>query len=332
MRHAPDDLPILARARPLALHAPPRPGDEVTILLALHNGARFITDQLDSLAAQTHGAWRLVVSDDGSTDDGPLQVLRWAVRHPGHDVRLIPGPCRGFAANFLRLLSAVGPDARLVAFADQDDVWLPGKLSRAVDRLAMVEERTPALYCSQTWICDARLGRPLRSRLWERPPSFRNALVQNIAAGNTIVLNHAAQRLLRAAARRVQDVAAHDWWAYQVVSGAGGVILPDEVPSLLYRQHGANVIGANRGLRAMLRRGRIVLTGTYRDWNAMNIAALHRATPYLTPESRALLAEFAQARGAAGPRCATRLGRAGLRRQTWIGTAALWAAASVGLV
>lgn len=332
MRHAPDDLP--SPPLPLALAPHPRvpPGDEVAILLALHNGARFIVDQLDSLASQTHSAWRLIVSDDGSTDDGPLRIRRWAAQHSERSVRLLPGPRRGFAANFLHLLGTVEPSTRFAAFADQDDVWLPGKLQRALDRLNRVDPRLPALHCTQTWICDARLRNPFRSRLWDRQPSFRNALVQNIAAGNTIVMNNAALRLLQAAARRVEDVAAHDWWAYQMVTGAGGVILPDEVPSLLYRQHDANVIGANRGARALWRRGQIVLAGRFRDWNGLNIAALRRATPYLTPESRAVLEEFAAARRVAGPLCAARLNRAGLHRQTWAGTGALWVAASMGLV
>ena len=334
MRYAPDDL------IPTYAFDPPANGDragsssstEVTILLALYNGGRFIDEQLDSLVAQTHPDWRLTVSDDGSHDDGPERVRRWAARHPDRRVRMLSGPGGGFARNFLHLLASVGPGARFVSFAAQDDVWLPGKLARALDALSRVPEREPALYCARTWICDARLGDLHRSEHWPLPPSFRNALVQNIAAGNTIVVNRAALRLLQAAARRVEDVAAHDWWAYQIVTGAGGTVIHDPAPSVLYRQHDANVIGANRGMRAHLRRYWIVVRGHLRRWNDLNIAALLRAAPYLTPENRALVEAFAAARASSPSRRPARLGRLGLHRQSRLGTGCLWVAAVLGLV
>ncbi|MBI1217013.1 MAG: glycosyltransferase [Rhodobacteraceae bacterium] len=333
MRHAPDDLAASIGITPRfgAGRAAPCSDREVAILLALCNGGRFIEEQLDSLAAQTHSEWRLTVSDDGSHDDGAERVRRWAARHPDRQIRMLSGPKAGFARNFLHLLAAVEPGTRFASFADQDDVWLPGKLARAVDALSKVPEREPALYCARSWICDARLGNLHRSERWPLPPSFRNALVQNIAAGNTIVVNRAALRLLQAAARRVEDVAAHDWWAYQVVTGAGGTVIHDSAPSVLYRQHDANVIGANRGLRAHLRRFWIVVRGHLRSWNDLNIAALLRAAPYLTPENRALVEAFAAARAAPPSLRPARLRRLGLHRQSRIGTGCLWIVAVLGL-
>lgn len=332
MRYAPDDMAnsFAIASRSEAVQAQVS-GTEVAILLALCNGSRFIEEQLDSLAAQTHTDWRLTVSDDGSRDDGPMRVRRWAARHPDRKIGMLCGPRAGFSRNFLHLLASVGPGTRFASFADQDDVWLPGKLARAVDALSRVPDREPALYCARTWICDARLGDLQRSERWPLPPSFRNALVQNIAAGNTIVVNRAGLRLLQAAARRVEDVAAHDWWAYQIITGAGGTVIHDPAPSVLYRQHDANVIGANRGLRAHLRRVSIVVRGHLRQWNDLNIAALQRAAPYLTPENRALVDAFAAARAAPPVRRAARLGRLGLHRQSRVGTGCLWVLAALGL-
>lgn len=334
MRYAPDDLiptflPDLHSDWDRTASSSRR---EVSILLALYNGGRFIEEQLDSLVAQTHSDWRLTVSDDGSRDDGPERVRRWAARHPDRQVRVLSGPGGGFARNFLHLLASVGPGVRFASFADQDDVWLPGKLARALEALERVPDREPALYCARTWVCNARLGDLHQSEHWPLPPSFRNALVQNIAAGNTIVVNRAGLRLLQAAARRVEDVAAHDWWAYQIITGAGGTVILDPAPSVLYRQHDANVIGANRGLRAHLRRSWIVARGHLRRWNDLNIAALLRAGPYLTPENRALVEAFAAAR-ASPPSCRPgRLGRLGLHRQSRLGTGCLWVAAILGLL
>lgn len=330
---AQDDMPWLAAAAAgLMTMRPTRPAGEVTILLALYNGARFIEAQLDSFARQTHPDWRLVVSDDGSKDDGAMRVLDWADRHPERELRLIDGPRRGFAANFLHLLAAVEPGAPYVAFSDQDDVWLPGKLAHAVATLAELPASMPAIYCGRRLICDQSLQHVKGAERWGRPPDFRNALVQNITPGNTIVMNRAALRLLQAAARRVRVVYAHDWWAYLMVTGAGGRVIRDAELGLLYRQHDANVVGARRGLRAHLRAAGHGLSGQLRRWQDMNIEALQLAEPYLTRESRSLLAAYAAARQAPWYARPARLRRLGLFRQTRLGTFGLWLVAALGML
>lgn len=84
----------------------------------------------------------------------------------------------------------------------------------------------------------------------------------------------------------------HDWWAYQVISGAGGVVLHDDEPVLLYRQHAANEVGANTGLKAKRQRLYRMLRGDFRDWNDINIAALQAARVRLTPSAQAQLDAF----------------------------------------
>ncbi|MDE3238195.1 MAG: glycosyltransferase [Paracoccaceae bacterium] len=310
----------------------PLPRLDVAILLALKDGARFIEAQLDSLLAQDHPDWHLIVSDDGSADDGAARVRDWAAAHPGVGLRLIRGPGRGHAQNFLHLLRSLDPAPPFAAFCDQDDVWLPGKLDRALSALSAVPEGRPALYFGRVWICNQGLFHLHRSDFWPRPPGFANALVQNIAPGNTIVLNRAAIRLVQRASHGVDRIGAHDWWAYQIITGAGGVVLSDPAPLLLYRQHDRNVIGANRGLRAHLRRWRIVLRGEMRDWTDDNIAALRAASAHLTRHNRALLLAFAAARALPPWRRALALARLGIRRQHRFGTALLWLMTTLGLL
>jgi hypothetical protein len=163
-----------------------------------------------------------------------------------------------------------------------------------------------------------------------KPPSFRNAIVQNIAAGNTIMLNRAGLDLARTAAMQTGPVAVHDWWVYQVLTGAGAQVIFDAEPVLLYRQHAGNLIGANRGPLATLRRLRHLFTGTFRTWNDLNIAALTRIAPRMTPANRALLHRFDAGRqqGAAGR--IRMLRRTQVYRQGTLGQASLWAAALLG--
>ena len=298
----------------------------VTILMGLYQGAAHLRAQLESFAAQDHADWRLIVSDDGSRDAGPEVLADFAAGRPAGQVVCVTGPGRGFAANYLSLLANLPDDPGWVAFSDQDDVWLPDRLSRG---LAALTGEGPALYCSRTWVTAADLSGRVASPLFRRPPSFRNALVQNVAAGNTILLNPAATRLLVASARVVPAVVAHDWWAYLMVTGAGGRILQDARPTLLYRQHGANSIGSNAGWRARARRLRQVWAGGLRAWNDTNTAALLATATLLTPEAQVILSDWQRMRATTpAPLRLIRLARLRLYRQTLASAAVLWLAAA----
>lgn len=305
------------------------PQPKVTVLMALYQGERHLRAQLDSLAAQT-ADWRLVVGDDGSSDAGPQILQDFARDRPGR-VELRPGPRRGAAANFMALLAGLPEAPGHVALADQDDVWQADKLSRALAALEPCGHH-PALYCSRVEICDEALRPSGLSRLPVRPPSFRHALVQNLVQGNTAVLNPAAAALARAAAQGAGEVVMHDWWLYQVVSGAGGRVIHDPEPSLLYRQHGANVVGANDGAGARLASLTRMLKGRHRDWSRANLREMQRLRDRLTPENRRLLDDFA---ALAGPGAVARLRalrRGAFYRQGHLSQAALWLAAALGRV
>ena len=305
------------------------PQPKVTVLMALYQGERHLRAQLDSLAAQT-ADWRLVVGDDGSSDAGPQILQDFARDRPGR-VELRPGPRRGAAANFMALLAGLPEAPGHVALADQDDVWQADKLSRALAALEPCGHH-PALYCSRVEICDEALRPSGLSRLPVRPPSFRHALVQNLVQGNTAVLNPAAAALARAAAQGAGEVVMHDWWLYQVVSGAGGRVIHDPEPSLLYRQHGANVVGANDGAGARLASLTRMLQGRHRDWSRANLREMQRLRDRLTPENRRLLDDFA---ALAGPGAVARLRalrRGAFYRQGHLSQAALWLAAALGRV
>lgn len=297
--------------------------------MGVWQGAAHLQEQLDSIEGQSHADWQLLASDDGSRDGGPALIAAFARAQAPGQVRLVAGQGQGFAANYLSLLRALPADPGWVALSDQDDVWLPDRLSRGIAALAGIAG--PALYCSRSFITsDGLAGRRL-SPPRAQPPSFRNALVQNIAAGNTILLNPAAAALIARSAHLIQGFVVHDWWAYLLVTGAGGVVVHDDEPTVLYRQHAGNVIGANDGLRARLRRLRMVVAGTFREWNEVNAAALQASGGLLSPEGRAVFADWQAMRATRGlvPRL-QRLRALRLYRQTRASTAALWFAAVIG--
>lgn len=301
----------------------------VTVLLGLHNGGATLAPQLQSYLDQTLKPARIVASDDGSADASRAVFRAFAERATGIDCILLDGPCRGVAANFLSLLARPDPEADYVALSDQDDIWLPEKLARAVAVLAPLAGR-PALLGTRSWEWDAAGDRRVLSRPVPRPHDFRHALAQNFAGGNTMVMNRAGLALVQRAVTRVRDAAVHDWWLYQLFAGAGARVVLDEEPHILYRQHGRNQIGANRTLGSKLTRFRRMLGGTYRDWNDLNIAALQANADLLTGEARALLDRFARDRhGPLGARLAM-LRDTRLHRKGRVNQAVLWLAAVLG--
>lgn len=307
-------------------------GLEATILLALYNGAKNIDAQLQSIAHQTYDKWSLIISDDGSTDQGPEIVRQFCKDHPDKKITLIDGPRKGFVSNFLSLLSATDPSAAFVALSDQDDIWLEDKIEHAITALRKFSKETPALYCSRTCIWNEHLETSSLSTLFPKPPSFQNALVQNIASGNTMVFNNAALEMLQAASPTSADTACHDWWIYQMVSGAGGSVIYDTEAFIKYRQHSDNLIGANNTTRASLSRVGMMMKGYFKSWNTRNIATLQANDKWLTPESRAVLAQFVAARNAWLLPRIIGIYKSGIHRQTLKGNIGLILAVLIGKI
>jgi glycosyltransferase involved in cell wall biosynthesis len=296
----------------------------VAILMCTKDGAEFIDGQLKSIAEQTHENWILIVSDDGSNDETVAKLERFAgVRRQEIIVR--KGPGRGVCANFLSLANDPTIEADYFAFSDQDDIWHQEKLRRALAWLATVPADVPGMYCGRTELITIDERSYGFSPLFTRPPAFENALVQNLGGGNTIVFNREAKKILEEAA--TIDVVLHDWWVYQLVSAAGGMVHYDPRPMLKYRQHPYNLIGSNMGWRARLARIRLMLQGRFREWNKTNIAALRQLPAnLLQPKNREVLAHFEKARCASLPKRLYYLRHSGVYRQTLLGNLGLLAA------
>ena len=296
----------------------------VAILLATYNGAAMLQGQLDSYVAQDLKPRLLMVSDDGSVDETRDILHRFAEAHPEIEVELFDGPRLGAAQNFLHLLRQMPDTVDYVALSDQDDVWFPTKLSRGVALLQGIAKGRVGLACGRTLECDDALSNRRLSRGAKRPAGFRHALVQNIAGGNTMLLNRAAIALVRGAAQEVRDVVVHDWWLYQIVTGAGGEVIFDDEPQLLYRQHESNLIGANRGLGAKLYRLRFLVSGRFRSWCTTNLDALHCSGARLTEENLRLIKAFESGRdGSVWTRLAM-IRRCGFYRQGLAGQMSLY--------
>jgi glycosyltransferase involved in cell wall biosynthesis len=298
----------------------------VAVLLCTYQGAAFLEQQLDSIESQTYSAWVVWASDDGSTDDTLKILQRYRTRWGGNRMVVVSGPRTGSARNFLTLTCRSEIDADYFAWADQDDIWLPHKLARALAALATYESTRPALYGTRTILTNSHDQVIGLSARFERSPCFRNALVQSVAGGNTITFNRSARDLLIRAGANL-NVIAHDWWAYQLISGCGGAVLYDSQPSVRYRQHGRNQIGSNVHPLARMLRLQILMRGEFKCWIDRNLAALELVRPLLTAENCEVLENFIRWRDAPlGGRIAG-MWRSPIRWQTRSGDLALRIAA-----
>lgn len=305
------------------------------VLMGVFNGASYLQDMLESLVQQDHLDWTLLVSDDMSTDHSPTILQDFLATRPEGQVRLQSGPARGFTLNYLTLLAGLDSNTpQWLAFADQDDVWLPQRLSRGLKALDGVT--APALAAGPVWCVLEDLSQRRISGGWPGKTGFSNALVQNVVQGNTMLANPAAARLLIEGARLVLQgghiPVTHDWWTYQLVTGAGGEVRKVTQPMVLYRQHANNMIGANDTLFAKLHRMRKALQGRQRKWVNTNYAALSSCQPLLSPPARAALHSFdVLCATTTSPLCkAIELMRLRPVRQTSIGTVCLWLAILCG--
>lgn len=300
--------------------------ERVAILLCTFNGERFLAQQLESIARQTYSNWFVVVSDDGSTDSTLDLLHEYAERWGNDKLSVRQGPGRGYAANFLAVTCDDSIESDFYAWSDQDDIWQENKLESALQLLREVPTHTPSLYCGRTELIDAYGANIGLSPLFARPVGFANALVQSVGGGNTMVFNHAARKLFQQAGPGL-DIVSHDWWAYLLVSGSGGRVSYDACPTILYRQHDANLIGSISGVRAQLKRVRMLFRGRFRGWNQKNIAALESIRLQLNEESRKRLDLFQRARSSRGLARIIWLRRSGVYRQSLWGNFGLVLAA-----
>jgi glycosyltransferase involved in cell wall biosynthesis len=297
-------------------------------LLCTFDGARFLPAQLASFENQEFVNWRVFVSDDGSTDETAAILSQYKGKLGSPRIEIRDGPRQGFVANFLSLGCDPSISCDYYAYSDQDDIWAREKLSRAVDWLQSIPPHIPALYCSRTRLIDEE-GRDCGfSPLFRRKTGFRNALVQSIAGGNTMVFNAATRRLLMACGPAVH-VPSHDWWTYLLTTAAGGEAYYDPVPQVKYRVHPENVVGSNVGWLNRVRRLQMLARGRFEHWTDLNIAALEPFRPQMTPENRALFDLFRESRkrGLIGRQVGFL--KAGVYRQTLLGNlglvVAVWA-------
>lgn len=211
----------------------------IQVLMSTYNGQKYLKDQIDSILLQSGVNVSLLIRDDGSIDDTRHILEKYEKKHK--NVRVIYGNNIGWKNSYMQLLILSG-DCEYFAFSDQDDVWLPDKLSSAVSIMKNSGYSGAVLYHSISKYVDENLNELKDDKIYEEPLNGNEALLNAWTQGANMVLNKDLRDLC---IRHVPSShCAHDMWVYLVAYFMGEIIF-DKHAHILYRQHGQNVTGGN---------------------------------------------------------------------------------------
>lgn len=212
---------------------------KVVVLLSTYNGEKYLEQQIDSILAQTERDLFIVARDDGSTDRTTEILDSYAA---AGRLRWYTGENLGPEKSFLNLLQN-SDEAAYYAFCDQDDYWHPDKIEAALHMLEAQAQEQPLLYFGKKRLVDGNLQPLEREDVYVRTVSYGCALINGVAFGCTMVFNHAVRALFEDFTPQAKYM--HDVLLYRTVAAVGKVLY-DPAPHMDYRQHGGNVVGANK--------------------------------------------------------------------------------------
>lgn len=235
----------------------------VTILMAAHNGEKYIAGQIESILSQTEKNWKLVIHDDCSTDKTPEIAMKYSVNYPDKvNFMQLEKPSGSAKANFFSMLKYANTEYMMTC--DQDDVWLTDKIEVTLEKMHVMEGKfgsdIPLLVHTDLKVVDENLNILSNSlftlqNLSSRRNQLNHILVQNNVTGCTMMVNRALMAMVYEGLKQPisqqpvpllpmqQYAIMHDWW-FALVAAAFGYIDFVSGPTVLYRQHGNNEVGA----------------------------------------------------------------------------------------
>ncbi len=218
---------------------------KVAVMMSTYNGEKYLREQIDSILEQEEVEINLYIRDDGSSDD-TVEIINDFMEN-NKNIELVKGKKLGVGNSFMELLYLIPDSCEYYAFSDQDDIWYPNKLSKAVNVLK--QNRNLLLYASNQELVDCngnRLG--MRYSHDEVIPLIPEAEFQiNRISGCTFVFTNRLKKILCNRSKRPSHQLLlnriHDVWVANVAALYNGIYY-DNNSCIKYRQHEANVVGA----------------------------------------------------------------------------------------
>ncbi|RRQ45334.1 glycosyltransferase family 2 protein [Chryseobacterium sp. SC28] len=219
----------------------------VAILLSTYNGARFLKVQIDSLLAQSYKNWDLYIRDDGSTDGTPAIIDYYTSNYTNIHFLKDQSKNKGASQSFMWILEEV--EANYYMFCDQDDFWLPGKIEITLNAMKDLESyypELPLLVHTDLIVTDSNL-QEISASFWKYARLKQNYLTKfkwlgvcNGVTGCAMMINNKAKKI---AIPTPFDAPMHDYWVALRVAQQGKISFIAK-PTILYRQHAKNEVGA----------------------------------------------------------------------------------------
>lgn len=231
---------------------------KVAILMSTFNGSKYIIEQIDSIINQDYEFWELYIRDDGSNDNTIQIILEYEKKYPNIHLVLDSISHRGVRDSFMFLLSYV--DSEYYMFCDQDDVWLPSKISTCLNKIINIKsiQSKPILVCCDLEVVDEKLNMIYPS-LWEKYNltnlvkfASKSLIVAPMFQGCTMLFNNAAKEVTLNI--HPFSTTIHDNHLTMCTVSVGGDIIPIYQPLIKYRQHSSNVEGALIGSHIKLKK------------------------------------------------------------------------------
>lgn len=220
----------------------------VSIVMATYNGEKYVAEQIDSILASTYKNIELFIYDDGSKD-GTVPILKqYESLHPDKVHVYQNEENLGVTMNFLNAICGTTTD--YIMLCDQDDVWKPDKIAVTLKRMRHMEaqagKKVPIAVFTDAEVVDAELKTIESSffgasRLNPKKTELPRLLMENKLIGCTVMINSALRKII-AGHSLPKRAKFHDWWIALIAASLGKIGYVDQT-TLLYRQHGNNVVG-----------------------------------------------------------------------------------------
>lgn len=219
---------------------------KIDILMATYNGEKYLKEQIDSILEQSYTDFRLLISDDMSTDS-TREILNEYVAKDSRVVVFLQHKNVGSTKNFEYLMQKV--ENEYFMFSDQDDIWQKDKIQKSVDKMKQTDSD---LVYTNLQVVDQDL-QVLNQSYWQlkgfekkikKYNNFESLYLNNYITGSTMLVKSKWLEKILPLPDKSKYI-LHDYWTALVVSKFGKMVYLDE-PLVKYRQHIDNRIGSKR--------------------------------------------------------------------------------------
>lgn len=221
---------------------------KIAILIATYQGEEYLNQQLDSLLRQSNQDWTAYLHDDGSKD-GTQQIIKlYCTKYPDKFIEITGDSCGSAKHNFIFLTKKVESDFYM--YCDQDDIWMENKICDTYKKMIEIDDPDiPCLVHTDLSVVAKDLSVISRSMaqyqgLKCNKQELSRTLIQNVVTGCTMMINRCLRDKMIMSCNW-DCIIMHDWWA-SLIAVAFGKIAYLNQPTILYRQHGDNSVGAKR--------------------------------------------------------------------------------------